>query len=128
MKFICLGCLDEQQWERMPKDEQEALLNDCFTYDDSLRERGILLVAEGLQSIRTAKTLLSKDGKLLVTDGPFAETKEQIGGLWMFEAKDMKHAIEIMAKHPAVQLGWPFEIRPVEDLTEMIREIRERRR
>ena len=127
MKFICLGCLNEEQWTGMPKSEQEALLENCIAHDDALRESGILLVGEGLQSVRTAKTLLWKNGEVLVTDGPFAETKEHIGGLWVLEARDMKHAIEVMSKHPAVRLGWPFEIRPVEDLKGIIREIRERR-
>jgi hypothetical protein len=69
-----------------------------------------------LQSVRAARTLRWKGGKVLVTDGPFAETREQLGGLLVLEARDMDEAVELMAKHPGVRLGGPFEIRPTEEL------------
>jgi hypothetical protein len=70
---------------------------------------------EALQSHRSARTLRWQEGKLLVTDGPYAETKEQIGGILLLEARDMNHAVELMSKHPGVRLGGPFEIRPSDE-------------
>jgi hypothetical protein len=116
LKFLCLGYMDEKKWDAMSKSEQDAVMQECFAYDDVLRKNGHFVGGEALQSGRTAKTLEWKDGKVLVTDGPFAETKEQLGGLLVLEAKDMNHAIELMSKHPGVRLGGPFEIRPVEEI------------
>ena len=101
-------------------------MDECFAYDCMLRERGHLVGGEVLQSARNATTLRWKNGKVSITDGPYAETKEQLGGLLVLEARDLKHAIEFMSKQPGVKAG-PFEIRPVEDLTEMIRESERRR-
>jgi hypothetical protein len=116
MKFICLGYSEEKKWDALSQSERDALIEECFAYDDVLRKSGHFVGGEALQSVRTAKTLQWKDGKVLVTDGPFAETKEQLGGLFVLEARDMNHAIELMSKHPGVRLGGPFEIRPVEEL------------
>jgi hypothetical protein len=116
MKFLCLGYLDESKWDAMSKSEQEAMMEECFAYDDVLRKNGHFVGGEALQSVRAAKTLRWEGNKILVTDGPFAETKEQLGGLLMLEANDMNHAVELMSKHPGVRLGGPFEIRPVEEL------------
>ncbi len=116
MKFLCLGYMDEKKWNAMSKSEQDAMMQECFAYDDILRKNGHFVGGEALQSVRAAKTLRWKGGKVLVTDGPFAETKEQLGGLLVLEAKDMNHAIELMSKHPGVRLGGPFEIRPVEEI------------
>jgi hypothetical protein len=79
-----------------------------------------------LQSARSAATLRPQDGNAIVTDGPYAETKEQIGGFLLLEARDMNHAIELMSKHPGAKAG-PFEIRGVEDMTEVIRQSEQRR-
>jgi hypothetical protein len=95
------------------------MMQECFAYDDVLRKDGHFVGGEGLQSTRSAKTLRWKGGKVLVTDGPFAETREQLGGLLVLEAKDMNQAIELMSKHPGVRLGGPFEIRPVEELPQV---------
>jgi hypothetical protein len=116
LKFLCLGYMDEQKWDAMSKPDQEAMMQECFAYDDVLRKEGHFVAGEALQSARTAKTLQWKGGKVLVTDGPFAETKELLGGLLVLEAKDMNHAVELMSKHPGVRLGGPFEIRPVEEI------------
>ena len=99
----------------------------CFAYDDVLRAGGHFAGGEALQSYRTAATLRHRNGKVSVTDGPYAETKEQLGGILILEATDLKHAIELMSKHPGVKVG-PFEIRPAEDLSALIRESDERRR
>jgi hypothetical protein len=116
MKFACLGYMDEKKWSAMSGAEQDAMVEECFAYDDVLLKNGHWVEGgQALQSVRTAKTLRWKDGKVVVTDGPYAETKEQLGGTGMLEARDMEHAVELMSKHPGVRLGGPFEIRPVDE-------------
>ena len=119
MRFLCLGYMDEKRWDAMSPSEQESLMQECFAYDDVLRQNGHFAGGEALQSVRTAKTLRWQGSKVLVTDGPFAETKEQLGGLLLLEARDMDHAVALMSKHPGVRLGGPFEIRPVEIIPEI---------
>lgn len=114
MRFICLGYADEKMWDTLPKHELEAMMEECFTYDDWLRKNGHFAGGEALQNSHTAKTLSWKNGKVLVTDGPYAETKEQLGGLLVLEARDMNHAVELMSKHPGVRFS-PFEIRPADE-------------
>lgn len=126
MKFVCLGYYDEKQWERVSEGEQHAMMDECFAYDDVLRDNGHFAGGEALGDSTSAATLRWKDGKALVSDGPYAETKEQLGGILILEARDMNHAIELMSKHPGVKNG-PFEIRPAADLTEMVRESERRR-
>jgi len=127
MKFICLGYFDEKRWATLPEGERQALMDACFAYDDVLRQNGHFAGGEALQSATDAATLRYRKGKVVVTDGPFAETKEQLGGLLILEATDRKEAIELMSKHPGVRVG-PFEIRAVEDMTPIIRESEARRR
>jgi hypothetical protein len=127
MKFICLGYLDERNWDTLSEDERSARMDACFAYDDELRKGGHFVGGEALQSARSATTLRYRNGKVSATDGPFAETKEQLGGILILEAKDLKQAVELMSKHPGVKVG-PFEIRPAEDLSSLIRESAERRR
>jgi hypothetical protein len=126
MKYICLGYFDENKWESMSESKQQGFLDECFAYDDLLRKNGHIVGGEALQSARNAVTLRWKNGKVSITDGPYAETKEQLGGFGVFEAKDLNHAISLMSKHPAVKEGL-IEIRPVEDLSEMIRKSERRR-
>ena len=126
MKYICLGYFDEKKWETLSENEQSALFDACFAYDDVLSEGGHFAGGEALQTARNATTLRYQNGKVTVTDGPFAETKEQLGGILILEAADLNHAIQLMSKHPGVKAG-PFEIRPAADLTEMIRESERRR-
>ena len=116
MKYICLGYLDEKKWETMSESERNALVDECFAYDDLLRKNGHFDGGEALQSPRNATTLRWKNGKVSITDGPFAETKEQLGGILVLEANDLNHAIQLMSKHPGVRLGGCFEIRPTEDI------------
>jgi hypothetical protein len=110
----------------MSENERKALMDGCFAYDDTLRKNGHFVGGEALQSARNAVTLRSTNGKVSVTDGPYAETKEQLGGILMLEASDLNHAIQLMSNHPGVQAG-PFEIRPAEDLTEVVRDSERRR-
>ncbi len=126
MKYICLGYMEEKKWDAMSENERNAMMDECFTYDDELRKNGHFAGGEALQSAQNATTLRWKNGKVSITDGPFAETKEQLGGILILEARDLNHAIQLMSKHPGVKAG-PFEIRPAADLTEMIQESERRR-
>jgi hypothetical protein len=126
MKYYCLGYIEENKWDTMSESERNAMLDECFAYDDVLRKNGHFAGGEALQSARNAITLRWQNGKVSTTDGPYAETKEQLGGILVLEATDLNHAIQLMSKHPGVKAG-PFEIRPVADLTEMIRESEQRR-
>jgi hypothetical protein len=105
----------------MSESERTALMDECFAYDDVLRQHGHFASGEALQSAQNATTLRWKNGKVSITDGPYAETKEQLGGILVLEARDLNHAVQLMSKHPGVKAG-PFEIRPAADLTDMIRE------
>jgi hypothetical protein len=127
MKYVCLGYLDEKTWDAMSESERNALMDECFAYDDVLRKGGHFVGGEALQSARNATTLRYRNGRVSVTDGPYAETKEQLGGILVLEATDLNHAIQLMSKHPGVKAG-PFEIRPVQDLSAWIRESEARRR
>ncbi len=126
MKYICLGYMEEKKWETLSESERNAFMDECFAYDDELRKNGHFIGGEALQGPRNAATLRFRNGKVSVTDGPFAETKEQLGGVLILEATDLNHAIQLMSKHPGVR-GGPFEIRPAADLSELIRESSERR-
>jgi hypothetical protein len=126
MKFICLGYFDENQWEALSEGERNAMMDECFTYDDKLREEGHFAGGEALQSARNAVTLRWRNGQAVVTDGPYAETKEQLGGILVLEATDLNQAIQLMSKHPGVKTG-PFEIRAVEDMSAVVAESARRR-
>ena len=126
MKYICLGYIEAGKFEGMTESERNGFVDGCFAYDDVLRKHGHFAGGEALQPASSAATLRFEGGKVLVTDGPYAETKEQIGGILILEADDLNHAIQLMSKHPGVRSG-PFEIRPAADLTEMIRDSERRR-
>jgi hypothetical protein len=114
MKFVCLGYADPAKAESLTKEEATALMEECFAYDDELRRGGHFLGGEALQGAPTAVTLRSGTGQVSLTDGPYAETKEQLGGILLLEARDLNHAIALMSKHPGVRFG-PFEIRPADE-------------
>jgi hypothetical protein len=114
MKFICLGFHDETNWAEMSASDRKSFLEQCFAYDDELRRGGHFLGCEALQSARTAATVRSRSGQVLVTDGPYAETKEQLGGILFLEARDLNHAIQLMARHPGIR-GGGFEIRAADE-------------
>lgn len=126
MKYACLGYMDESKWESTSETERNAFFDACFAYDDELRKGGHFAGGEGLDSARNAMTLRYTDGKVTVTDGPFTETKEQLGGILILEARDLNHAIQLMTKHPGVR-GGPFEIRPIVDMSEILAESERRR-
>jgi hypothetical protein len=126
MKFVCLGYIEPQAFESMTDTQRDAMMDECFTYDDQLRAQGHFAGGEGLQPPQTGATLRWRSGKVEVTDGPYAETKEQIGGILILEARDLRHAIDLMAKHPGVRSG-PFEIRPAADMNDAVRASEQRR-
>jgi len=128
MKYICLGYYDPAKAEKMSESARNAMFDECFSYDDELRRNGHFAGGEALGPANTAMTVYWKNGKVAVTDGPYAETKEQLGGILVMEARDLNHAIQLMSQHPAVKHGSSFEIRPSADMTEMIKESERRRR
>ena len=127
MKYICLGYIGPEKFESMSDSERNAMMDECFTYDDDLRRNGHWAGGEALQPPNTAMTVYWKNGKVAVTDGPYAETKEQLGGIQVREARDLNHAIQLMSQHPGVKYGSLFEIRPAADLNVMIQESERRR-
>ncbi len=127
MKYICLGYFDETKWDAMSETERNGFMDECFAYDDVLRKNKHFVGGEGLQSARNAAMIRYSNGSVSVTDGPFAETKEQIGGIMFLEAHDMNHAIQLMSKHPSTRMGGSWEIRPSADLTEAAAESEQRR-
>lgn len=126
MNYICLGYLDVKQWTTSSASEQNAMIDQCLIYDEMLKKNGHWAGGEGLQGPETATTLRYWNGKVSITDGPYAETKEVLGGLLILEADDLNQAIRLISNHPGVRMG-PWEIRPVANLTKMIRDSEQRR-
>jgi hypothetical protein len=128
MRYICLGYTDENIWNKMSESEQKKFMDECFEYEDALRKNGQIVGGEALQDSKNAATLRWENQRVSITDGPFTETKEQLGGIMMLEAVDLNHAIQIMSKHPSISLaGGSWEIRPAADLTTMMDESSQRR-
>ncbi|HEX4809152.1 MAG TPA: YciI family protein [Bryobacteraceae bacterium] len=116
MKYLCLVFLDETKLDALSKEESDALDRESLAYDDVLREGGHLLAAQALQSVHSATTLRLRSGKVTVTDGPFAETHEQIGGFILIDARDLDEAIQLASGIPPIRLGG-VEVRPIKELT-----------
>lgn len=115
MKYLCLMFIDERMYDAMPANEQDACVRKHLAYDEELRENGHLIATEALQSVKTAVTVRVPNGKVSITDGPYAETKEQLGGFYLIEARDLNDAIRIAAKIPAARIG-SIEVRPILEL------------
>ena len=98
MKYICLGYLEPGKFEGMTEDERHAVLDECFEHNDHLRAAGHLVAEVPLQPAETALTLRWKNGKVTTTDGPYAETKEQVGGIQIIEARDLNHAVQLVSQ------------------------------
>lgn len=128
MKYICLGYYSPEKHAAMTEAELETMFDTCFEYDDHLKANGHWAGGEGLEPAESALTVYWKNGKVATTDGPYAETKEQLGGILILEARDMNHAAQLMSQHPAIQFGSTFEIRPVADMTELIEASAKRRK
>src|SRR5580704_13785622 len=129
MKYICLGYLEPAKFEGMSEDERHATFDECFEYNDRLRANGHLVAEIPLQPPETALSLYLKNRKVATTDGPYAETKEQLGGNQILEARDLNQAVQLISQQPGFKYGLgPIEIRPVADLSEIIKESEQRRR
>lgn len=126
MKYICFGHLDVENWMKKSESEQNSMIDKCFVYDEMLRKKGHWIGGEGLKGPDTATTLRYQNGKVSITDGPYAETKELLGGLLMLEAQDLNQAIQLISNHPGLHMG-SWEIRPAEDLSAMIAASEKRR-
>ena len=115
MKYICLGYIEPNKFETLSETDRNAMVDECFTYDDELRKNGHFAGGEALQGPQSATTLRWKNGKVSITDGPYAEAKEQIGGILVLEARDLNHAIQLMSQSPCMRLGGTMEIRPINE-------------
>jgi hypothetical protein len=116
MKYVCLCYDEEKKLKAMPKSEWEAVVRETYAYNEELRQKGHLITSQALQSAETAMTVRVRDGKVSTTDGPFAETKEQLGGFFLIEAKDLNEAIQVASRLSGARLGC-IEVRPVMELS-----------
>lgn len=118
MKYLCLVYLDEKRLNEPPDAE-------CVAYDKAIRDSGYCLASEALQSVQTATTVRVRDGKISITDGPFAETKEQLTGFYLIEAKDLDEALRVAAGIPPARAG-SIEVRPIRAIRESVAEAKAR--
>jgi hypothetical protein len=118
MKYLCLAYYNEKAFDALSRTEVDELVSQCPAYDEALSNSGHLVIQASLGSTRATTTVRPRNGKPLVTDGPFIETKEQVGGFFIIEARDLNEAIRVASKHPAAnigeQVGWAIEVRPIE--------------
>ena len=115
MKFLFLIYHDETVMDALPEGEMQTLIDSALDYDEEIRRSGHYIVSNALQRARTARTVRVRGGKVSTTDGPFAETKEQLGGFFLVEAKDIDEACAVAARFPPARLG-TIEVRPVQEL------------
>ena len=118
MKYLCLAYYDQKKFDTLSKPEVDAIVSRCGPYDDALRDSGHLVASGSLQPVRSSIAVRPRNGKVAITDGPFTETKEQVGGFFIIEAQDLNEAIRVASKHPAAhlgeQVGWGIEVRPMD--------------
>jgi hypothetical protein len=114
MKYLCLAYEEESKLNALTKSEWAALREETLIYVEELRKNGYLIAAEALQSVRTAATVRVRNNKLAITDGPFAETKETLGGFFLIKARDLNEAIQVASRWPSARLG-SIEVRPIEE-------------
>jgi hypothetical protein len=114
MKYLCLIYDDEKKWETMSKAEADAYMGEYFAFTEGVKVSGHYLGGNALQPVHTATTVRSRNGKLSTTDGPFAETKEQLGGYYLIEARDLNDALQVAQKIPSVRTG-SIEVRPIQE-------------
>jgi hypothetical protein len=115
MKFMFMIYHDENVLNALPEGEMRALVDSALDYDETVRQSGHYIVSNALQRARTARTIRVRGGKVAITDGPFAETKEQLGGFFLVEAKDIDEACAVASRFPPARLGI-IEVRPVQEL------------
>lgn len=113
MKYLCMAYEEESKLDALSQSEWTALRAETLNYVDELKKGGYLIAAEPLQSVRTAATVRVRNGKISITDGPFAETQETLGGFFLIEAIDMNEAIQVASRWPSARLG-SIEVRPIE--------------
>lgn len=118
MRYLCLAYYDEKKFDALSQTELDAIVSQCPPYDEALRASGHLIASGSLQSTRTSTTVRPMSGRVAIVDGPFAETKEQVGGFFIIEARDLEEAIRVASQHPAAhlgeQVGLGVEVRPIE--------------
>jgi hypothetical protein len=112
MKYLCLIYDEEKKLEAMSQSESAAFLGEYFAFTEGIRKSGHYVAGEALQPVQTATTVRIRNGKVSTTDGPFAETKEQLGGFYLIEARDLNDALQVASKIPSARLG-SIEVRPV---------------
>jgi hypothetical protein len=115
MKYLCMVIIDERQLNAMSESDLQALDDESLAYDEKLRKGGHFLAAQALESVNAATMVRMRNGKVSVTDGPFAETNEQIGGFILIDARDLNEAIQLASQIPGGRLGG-VEVRPVKEL------------
>jgi hypothetical protein len=115
MKFLCLIYEDEVAWQKMPESELEKIFGEYYAFTEGIKNSGHYLGGNPLQPTHTAATVQVRKGKVSTTDGPFAETKEQLGGYYLIEAKDRNEAIQLASRIPGARLG-SIEVRPVMEI------------
>lgn len=118
MKYLCLGYYDEQKFAALPQADVDALVSQCPQMDAELRDSGRMRVCASLGPSQASVSLRPSNGKVVVTDGPYAETKELIGSFFIIEADTQEEAIAIASRHPAARIGehvgWGIELRPID--------------
>ncbi len=117
MKYLCLGYFNFESFDSEPEEVKAAIMKECFAQCIPFRETGKIVEEEGLHSPKTAKTIRPRNGKPFVTDGPFIETKEQIGSFFIIEADNIDEAVKIASLHPGAlmgeQYGFGIEVRAI---------------
>jgi hypothetical protein len=113
MKYLCLIYDDEARRATMSRDEGDRMMKEYFAFTDDIKKSGHMIAGNSLMPTSTATTVRVRNGKLGTTDGPFAETKEQLGGFYMIDAKDLNEAIQVAARIPGARTG-SIEVRPIE--------------
>ena len=112
MRYLCLIYDEEKKLASMPKSESDAFMGEYFTFTEGIKKSGHYLGGEALQPVHTATTVRIRQGKMSTTDGPFAETKEQLGGYYLINARDLNDAMQVASKIPSARLG-SVEVRPI---------------
>jgi hypothetical protein len=118
MKYLCLIYDEEKTVAGMSKADSDAFMGEYFAFTEGIRKSGHYVAGEALQPVSTATTVRIRNGKLSTTDGPFAETKEQLGGFYMIEARDLNDALQVASKIPSSRTG-SVEVRPVVDFSKV---------
>jgi hypothetical protein len=114
MKYLCLVYHEEEKMDALPASEYDAIVREVLAYREELRQGGHYITSSPLESVQTATTIRVRGGKVSVTDGPFAETREQLGGFYLIEARDLNEAIRLASQMPPARLGC-IEVRPLKE-------------